>query len=176
MFDIKVMRDWQCCKPISKKKNLLHVKFISVLGQKRKSLRFVVIGQLQNRCSDAFIFYFLPTGKYVIHVYAGTKFPHKLWWQERPHKSLKTQNGIIPINPAILAASFHSQRINKILNVDLRVWGDVCRDQKPRDFFWELLCQMYKKLPSDNIQIFSKTWAAFETFTGFYDIFLSVSN
>ena len=32
-----------------------------------------VIGRLENRCVDALSF--LPAGKYVIHVYAGTKFP-----------------------------------------------------------------------------------------------------
>ena len=45
----------------------------------RKSLRFLVIGQLQKRCSD---FFGGPTGKYVIHVYTGTKIHvlYKVWW------------------------------------------------------------------------------------------------
>ena len=67
----------------------------------KKSLRFLVIGQL-------YFFghlFFLPTGKYVMHVYARTKFPiHKVWWlYERLHKSGKRSYPY----PAILAAIGH---------------------------------------------------------------------
>ena len=61
----------------------------------------------------------MPTGKYLIHVYLGTKFPvHKVWWLREASqigqtfipfvkKSFKTQHGRIPIDPAMLAAIGH---------------------------------------------------------------------
>ena len=49
----------------------------------KKSLWFLVIGWLQNRCGDMFFFlmffghlYFLPIGKYVIHCIRGDHISH----------------------------------------------------------------------------------------------------
>ena len=42
-------------------------------------LRFLVIGRLQNQLKFCILLW--PTGKHVIHVHAGTKFPiYKVWW------------------------------------------------------------------------------------------------
>ena len=53
----------------------------------KKSFWFLIIGRLQNRRSDTLFFlviFFLPTGNYVIHVYAGNKFPtYKVWVAKR---------------------------------------------------------------------------------------------
>ena len=99
-------------------------------AKKKKSLRFLVIGRLQNRCGDALFFpsffCFGPAGKYVIHIiYAGTKCPmYKVWWLREAsqisqtfillcEKSFKAQHGRIPIDLAILWCnwtSFHSKK------------------------------------------------------------------
>ena len=69
---------------------ILHAEIVTVAssgyGQKNKSLGFWFISRLQNRCSDAFIiffgnlFLFCQQGKYMIHVYTGTKYHYKVWW------------------------------------------------------------------------------------------------
>ena len=76
---------------------------IKTIRPKTKSLRFLVIGRLQNRCGDTFVFiYYWPTGKYVIHVFTGTKSPiYKVWWLKR---------GLIN------RACFHTPRWKSILN------------------------------------------------------------
>ena len=60
---------------------------LKCLRPPQKSLRFLVIGRLQNRCGDVFVFlwffvgFFCQQGNMSCIVYAGTKFPiYKVWW------------------------------------------------------------------------------------------------
>ena len=81
---------------------------------------FLVIGRLQNWCSDAFFVIFF----FVIYFFANREIcdtwicRDKVWWlreasQSGKHsypyvkKSFKTQHGTIAIDPAILAAIGH---------------------------------------------------------------------
>ena len=91
-----------------------------------KSLQFLVIGRLQNRCSDMLSFLggiFFANRKICDNTWsAGTKFPiYKVRWLRQASqirqtfiplcvKSFKTQHGRIPIDPAISAAIGHRQR------------------------------------------------------------------
>ena len=82
-----------------------------ILGTKgQKSLRFLVIGRLQNRCSDALLclFFVLPTSEIlepdkISRTKRGRTNRANVHTPTRK-KSLKTQRGRIPIDPAILPA------------------------------------------------------------------------
>ena len=96
----------------------------------QKSLQFLVIGRLQNRCgvvlfSSSFFgnpfFLFCRPVKYVIHAvigtrpnspyteYGGSERPHKSGKRSYPYvkKSFKTQHSRFAISPEILAAIGH---------------------------------------------------------------------
>ena len=112
-----------------------------------KSLQFLVIGRLQNRCGDALFFLFLPTGKYMTHCIRRDhlKFPiiqsmvakrglinlanvHTPMW--------KHLHSRIPIDPGMLAAIGHRfiATIKNIKNANKQVGGDMRGDQKPEIF------------------------------------------
>ena len=80
------------------------------------------IGVVTRFVSAIFVFVW-PTGKYVLHVYAGTKFPiYKVWWPREASQTRQTfiplcekvaQYGRIQIDQAILAAIGHRFMIAK---------------------------------------------------------------
>ena len=105
--------------------------------------------------------HFSPNQWNTLYIYwKQTKFPiHKVWWQKKGRtnqadihiriyfyvkKLFKTQRCRIPIDSAILAAFRHRfiAKKKKFKNAVVRVWGDVCGDQKQETFF----CGLYVRL------------------------------
>ena len=87
----------------------IYNKYISCKA--KKSLRFLVIGRVRNRCGDMlllFFCFFCQQGNTWYIVYAGTKFPIQKYGScPYVKKSFKTQHGRILVDPAILAAIGH---------------------------------------------------------------------
>ena len=88
---------------------LLHVTKCD-MPYAKKSLWFLVIGQLQNQCGDTLLSASRELREYI--VYAGTKFPsiqsmvakRGLTYQPNVHTAHHSR---IPIDPAILTATRH---------------------------------------------------------------------
>ena len=91
--------------------------------------RLLVIGRLQNRCGDSFLFFVLPTGKYVTRVYTGTNFPiklYKVWWLREGSQMLQTYGTTI----------VDAKTKMKTKNADARGSEATCTEtmQKPETF------------------------------------------
>ena len=111
----------------TKRNNLEHftTKNVNLLAQ--KSIRFLVIGRLQNRCGDALFFLFFYANREIrVACIRGDQISHiqsmvaKRGLTNRANvhtsmskKSFKTQHGRNPIDPAILAAIGHRFIANK---------------------------------------------------------------
>ena len=78
----------------------------------KKSLRFLVIGRLQNQCGDVFFFFFFFFSAIIFFcqqgymwdiVYAGTKFPiHKVWWLREASQNRQT---FIPLRENVVQST-----------------------------------------------------------------------
>ena len=104
------------------------------------------IGRLQNRCSDAFFFFFFFAN--VIHVYMRLLEPDQVsqlrWLRGASQigQMFKTQQGRIPLGPAILAAIRHCFIAQKKNLKTLTRGSEVTRPdtRKRRLFFcWPIL-------------------------------------
>ena len=74
MFFVYQTSEFKMAKQ-KKERSKLQLFVFFWLGQNNYPVYGHRYGRLQNRCGDAHFYFFLPTEKYVIHVYMGTTFP-----------------------------------------------------------------------------------------------------